>query len=102
MLTSLPAAAGGSAAGPSFWGTLEYVAPEVALQGTAAYSPASDWWGLGVLMYELLLGLVPWDGEDSDAMLEQIKDADVLWPPQGIVSAQEACDCSYMQMLVDC
>ena len=39
-----------------------------------------------MLIYELLLGLVPWDGEDSDAMLQQIKQADVLWPPEGMVS----------------
>lgn len=84
FLLSLRAAAGGSAS--SFWGTLEYVAPEVAMNGAGAYSPASDWWGLGVLMYELLLGLVPWDGEDYDTILEQIKMGDVLWPPEGIVS----------------
>lgn len=85
-LPVLYAAAGGAGTGAGFWGTLEYVAPEVAMHGAAAYSPVSDWWGLGVLMYELLLGLVPWDGEDSVTMLEQIKQADVLWPPEGIVS----------------
>jgi serine/threonine protein kinase len=88
MLRQMATAAGDSAAGPGFWGTLEYAAPEVALHGTAAYSPASDWWGLGVLMYELLLGLVPWDGDGSDAMLEQIKQADVLWPPEGILDRE--------------
>ena len=47
----------GSGAAPSpprFWGTLEYVAPEVVQQGAAGYSPASDWWALGVLTFELL------------------------------------------------
>lgn len=77
---------GGSEAA-NFWGTLEYVAPEVVQFGSAAYSPAADWWGLGVLVYELLLGLVPWDAEDADQVLDQIKVADVVWPPQGLVSS---------------
>lgn len=57
--------------------------------GAAAYSPAADWWGLGVLIYELLLGLVPWDGSDADAIMDQIKVADVVWPPEGMVSAED-------------
>lgn len=77
----------GAGPGASFWGTLEYVAPEVVQFGSAAYSPAADWWGLGVLMYELLLGLVPWDAEDPDNMMEQVKVADVVWPPEGMVRA---------------
>jgi serine/threonine protein kinase len=78
--------AAGAGEGASFWGTLEYVAPEVVQFGAAAYSPAADWWGLGVLIYELLLGLVPWDGSDADQIMDQIKAADVVWPPQGMVS----------------
>jgi hypothetical protein len=39
------------------------------------------------MVYELLLGLAPWDGNDADEMMEQIKAADVVWPPEGMVSA---------------
>jgi hypothetical protein len=47
---------------------------------------------VGVLLYELLLGLVPWDGSDPDQIMDQIKAADVVWPPEGMVStAQRAC-----------
>jgi hypothetical protein len=76
----------GSAGGSTWWGTLEFVAPEVANHGAVAYSPASDWWGLGVLIYNLLLGLTPWDGEGYDETLRQIQTGDVLWPPEGMVS----------------
>jgi serine/threonine protein kinase len=76
----------GSANGGTWWGTLEFVAPEVANHGAVAYSPASDWWGLGVLIYNLLLGLTPWDGEGYDEQLRQIQTGDVLWPPEGMVS----------------
>jgi hypothetical protein len=45
-----------------------------------------DWWVLGVLIYNLLLGLTPWDGESYDEQLRQIQNGDVLWPPAGMVS----------------
>jgi serine/threonine protein kinase len=76
----------GASEGASFWGTLEYVAPEVVMSGAAAYSPAADWWGLGVLIYELLLGLAPWDADSEEGILEQIKEADVVWPPAGMLT----------------
>lgn len=51
---------------PRFWGTEEYVCPEVLQAGAAAYSPASDWWALGVLGYELLHGRTPFAGPNRE------------------------------------
>ncbi|WIA35389.1 hypothetical protein OEZ86_003835 [Tetradesmus obliquus] len=84
-IQQLEAVSPGAAGGTTWWGTLEFVAPEVASNGAVAYSPASDWWGLGVLIYNLLLGLTPWDGETYDATLAQIQTGDVLWPPEGML-----------------
>lgn len=39
-----------------------------------------------MLLYELLLGLVPWDGSSPEQIMDQIKAADVVWPPEGMVS----------------
>ncbi|CAB1104579.1 unnamed protein product [Ectocarpus sp. CCAP 1310/34] len=57
--------------GEASWGLLsgspEYMAPEVLMhepQGSAV-----DWWGLGVLVYELLLGRTPFAGENGKTRL---------------------------------
>ena len=49
-----------SRASTSLSGTPHYVAPE-RIRGEPA-SPASDVYGVGILLYELLCGRVPWDG----------------------------------------
>ena len=49
-----------SRASTSLSGTPHYVAPE-RIRGEPA-SPASDVYGVGILLYELLCGQVPWDG----------------------------------------
>lgn len=50
----------GPRASTSLSGTPHYVAPE-RIRGEAA-SPSSDVYGVGILLYELLTGQVPWDG----------------------------------------
>jgi hypothetical protein len=56
-------------------GTPLYMAPEQALD--EAPSPASDWYSVGVLLYEALVGKPPFAGEASDALYRKA----VLDPP---------------------
>ena len=54
----------GPRASTSLSGTPHYVAPE-RIRGEPA-SPSSDVYGVGILLYELLTGQVPWDGHVAE------------------------------------
>ena len=44
------------------FGTPDYPAPEILL-GTAEHGPAVDWWSLGVVLYEFLTGVPPFNAD---------------------------------------
>mmetsp|Transcript_25244 Transcript_25244/g.22249 ORF Transcript_25244/g.22249 Transcript_25244/m.22249 type:complete len:282 (+) Transcript_25244:387-1232(+) len=55
----------------SICGTLQYIAPEV-FQGRG-YDMRVDWWSLGCVMYELLIGRPPFNGKDREEIEKSIK-----------------------------
>uniref|UniRef100_A0A8C6NXE3 non-specific serine/threonine protein kinase n=1 Tax=Nothobranchius furzeri TaxID=105023 RepID=A0A8C6NXE3_NOTFU len=59
-------------------GTPEYIAPEVILR--QGYGKPVDWWAMGIILYEFLVGCVPFFGDTPEELFGQVVSDDIIWP----------------------
>lgn len=72
-------------------GTPDYIAPEVFLQ--TGYGPACDWWSLGVIMYEMLIGYPPFCSENPQDTYRKVMNwRETLIFPAEVPISEEAKD----------
>ncbi|XP_069105393.1 cAMP-dependent protein kinase catalytic subunit 3-like isoform X2 [Argopecten irradians] len=59
-------------------GTPEYLAPEI-IQ-SKGHNKAVDWWSLGILIYEMLVGFPPFFDDNPFSIYEKILEGKIEWP----------------------
>uniref|UniRef100_A0A8C1Y7Z0 non-specific serine/threonine protein kinase n=1 Tax=Cyprinus carpio TaxID=7962 RepID=A0A8C1Y7Z0_CYPCA len=59
-------------------GTPEYIAPEVILR--QGYGKPVDWWAMGIILYEFLVGCVPFFGDTPEELFGQVVSDEIEWP----------------------
>ncbi|CAD8059051.1 unnamed protein product [Paramecium primaurelia] len=63
-------------------GTPDYIAPEI-IQGVSVTNYSADYWSLGVIMYEMLCGIAPFNDDTVEKIFENILNLRIEWPKLG-------------------
>jgi microtubule-associated serine/threonine kinase len=67
-------------------GTPDYLAPELLL-GTG-HGLEVDWWSLGVILYEFVVGVPPFAADTPEEIFQNILDRNISWPEGDETSAE--------------
>ncbi|XP_040977552.1 microtubule-associated serine/threonine-protein kinase 4-like [Aquila chrysaetos chrysaetos] len=71
-------------------GTPEYIAPEVIMR--QGYGKPVDWWAMGIILYEFLVGCVPFFGDTPEELFGQVISDEINWPEKDEAPPPDAQD----------
>jgi len=88
-------------------GTPDYIAPEI-LKGSDNWmnSPSVDWWALGVMIFEFIVGMPPFNDSDWKEIFENILKLAIPWDQLNIgqgddCMSEEAADLIKKMLVLD-
>ncbi|KAJ7500332.1 kinase-like domain-containing protein [Mycena galericulata] len=68
-----------------FFRTIYYLTPEAVL-GLQDSDPSIDWWALGIITYEFLHGITPYEGGELELVLQKILSGKINWSSSTVPS----------------
>ncbi|KAF5480281.1 hypothetical protein F2P56_001043 [Juglans regia] len=71
-------------------GTPDYLAPEILLG--MGHGATADWWSVGVIIFEMLVGVPPFNAEHPQQIFDNIINRDIPWPKIPEEMSHEAYD----------
>lgn len=71
-------------------GTPDYLAPEILLG--MEHGATADWWSVGIILFELLVGIPPFNADDPQQIFNNILNRDIPWPQVPEEMSHEAYD----------
>lgn len=60
-------------------GTPDYIAPEIVNGSGSLSSPCIDWWSVGVILFEFLTGIPPFNDDSPEKIFENISNLKIEW-----------------------
>ncbi|XXG63359.1 hypothetical protein AAC387_Pa05g1570 [Persea americana] len=71
-------------------GTPDYLAPEILLG--ISHGTTADWWSVGVILFELIVGIPPFNAEHPQTIFDNILNRKIPWPGAPEEMSHEAQD----------
>lgn len=73
-------------------GTPDYIAPEI-IKGESTSNPSIDWWSLGVILYQLVCGIPPFNDDTVEKIFQNILANKIDWPTIGYAEDEMTPEC---------